>query len=831
MARVRIQPAIGTLQIQQYDLHVFSRQSDSNSAGNFNTGVLLEELPKRIEDEFEFRLADHPYVQHYYEIESAVDTDIEFDFSDGSMRLRNVREELQRLLGNIILRSKATGRPALILASAMNRIGRSNATATFLQIVAQQVRTDVLVWTLQDRSLLNPLTQIGEITTILQMAIAGKQESGTKAHTVRGAQEKAVRSFPSRALMERPVGYRRYPCDKMGKALDRDEHGNRMVYEPELFDHWRFEPHDTDKAIPQRAFFLLHAGYNLGQIAAALNTEFGPHPFGGLLGLKGQRKGRKYVARPWTRTAVKWMLRNPIYIGTRAWGRSEARTVGSTKRIKHERSQWTLSDQDEGLRLVDDHTFHVAQDMLDQIEEQARNRQKGRPLNAKLFFHRSPVLRCAICGGRFAVVKKEAKNAPGGVRYHYVCSSNRATGAPQCQSHAALAIDAAVRDELAQAFAPVKDYIGPLKDDIENTRAAQERRRLQRHLAREEVTLNTQQANYLNLPGDAPQFMRDSLYQQVLKQAGLVEELRRDIQRFGESEVSKRQREMLIMLQGMEAFTRSPFAAQRDLMHRLLVAVWLWPDGRFVIQRSSQSERDVEHLANAAFDPTEAAFPDLEYRRLRITRQWESINFVQINEHTLEMVDRGNITSEVFRQAGMTAKPINRMYRDGNTAAFGPLTALKMYMIAKREYFDIGRLQVDIVAWLLKQTETEALTTLARRIDIAPPTVAKMLRGEPIRRPMYLKFVENIGWSLDAYRALPEGIEEIPKLREMVYWVVCAGSPSMFRRLTGECGLHCQADVAEHERGFDLETSHVVLRWSFDEVQEIVLGSSKERVE
>jgi hypothetical protein len=298
MARVRIQPAIGTLQIQQYDLHIFNRQSDPNSAGNFNTGVLLEELPRRIEDEFKFRLDDHPYVQHYYEVESAVDTDIELDFSHGSMRLRNVRQELQRLLGKIISRSKATGRPALILASAMNRIGRSNATATFLQIVTQQVRTDVLVWTLQDRDLLNPLTQIGEITTILQMAIAGKQESSTKAHTVRGAQEKAVRSFPSRAMMERPVGYRRYPCDKMGNALDRGEHGDRRLYEPELFDHWRFEPHDTHKAIPQRAFVLLHAGYSLGQIAAALNTEFVPTRTAVcLVSRPGRREGNTPPAR------------------------------------------------------------------------------------------------------------------------------------------------------------------------------------------------------------------------------------------------------------------------------------------------------------------------------------------------------------------------------------------------------------------------------------------------------------------------------------------------------------------------------------------------------
>src|SRR4051794_11282471 len=83
-----------------------------------------------------------------------------------------------------------------------------------------------------------------------------------------------------------------------------------------------------------------------------------------------------------------------------------------------------------------------------------------------------------------------------------------------------------------------------------------------------------------------------------------------------------------------------------------------------------------------------------------------------------------------------------------------------------------------------------------------------MLRGEPVRRPTYFKFVENVGWSLDAYRALPEGVEEIPKLREMVYWVVCAGPPSKFRRLTGECGLHRQEDAAEDEPDFDLETGN-----------------------
>jgi hypothetical protein len=810
MARLKIQPTVGSLQIDQYDLHIFSRQSDASSAGNFNTGVLLEDLPKAIEREFDFTLKEHPYVEHYYEVESAVDTDIAFDFSDGSMRLKHVRDELRRLLRNIIQRSKTTGRPALVLASAMNRIGRSNATATFLQIVAQQVRTDVLVWTLQDRGLLNPLTQIGEITTILQMAIAGKQESGTKSHTVRGAQEKAVASFPNRALMERPVGYRRYPCDKSGSRLDRDALGNRALYEPELFDHWRFEPHETDSAIPRRAFALLTEGYNLGQIAAALNSQFGPHPFGSLVGPR--KKGQKYSARPWSRRAVKWMLRNPIYIGTRAWGRSEARTLGSSKRIPLDRSDWVFSRRDEGLRLVDDHTYEVAQSILDRVEMQVKARKKGRPLNAKLYFHRSAVLRCAICGGPFSVIKKDLKVQPGNVRYHYACVSNRTAGAPQCQSHEALAIDAGVRDELARAFAGVKNYIGPLRDDIENSGVEEEERRLRRRLAAEDATLNTQQSNFLNVPGDAPPFMRDSLYQQVLRQAAVVEGLRRELLRFGESEVAKRRREMLVMLEGMDAFARSPFAAQRDLMHRLLTAVWLWPDGRFVIQRGSQTEADVERLANSDFDPQKAAFPDLEYRRLRIAAEWPPTDFVRISEQTLALIDLGELPAQLYRDAGMAAKPINRLYRERRTTGFGPATALKMYMIAKQEFFDVVRLRRDIAAWLQRETATTPPTSVARRIDIAPSTVAKMLRGQPIRRPTYFKFVEKVGWTLDAYRALPESFEEVAHLRAMIYWVVCAGSPTTFRRITGESGLLPCNDCEIRESGAGDESGNMGTR-------------------
>jgi hypothetical protein len=131
-----------------------------------------------------------------------------------------------------------------------------------------------------------------------------------------------------------------------------------------------------------------------------------------------------------------------------------------------------------------------------------------------------------------------------------------------------------------------------------------------------------------------------------------------------------------------------------------------------------------------------------------------------------------------------------------------------------------------------------------------------MLHGAPIRRPTYSKFVTNAGWSLDGYRALPEGFVEIPKLREMVYWVVCAGSPSMFRRLTLECGLHCHEGVAMRKRGVDAEVwinrhpvhtdesvvesrsdtnglvEHTsspdrtaVPQWSFDEIQELVPAS------
>jgi hypothetical protein len=548
------------------------------------------------------------------------------------------------------------------------------------------------------------------------------------------------------------------------------------------------------------------------------------------------------------------MLRNPIYIGTRAWGRSEARTVGSTKRIKHERTQWIFSDRDEALRLVDDQTFHGAQDMLDQITEQVRKRQTGGPLNAELFFHRSRVLRCAICGGRFTLVKRNRKDALGGVGYQYVCASNRATGGPRCQSHDARSIDAAVRDELAQAFAGVTVYICALEDEIEKTTAGREQRTRQRRLAAHEAALDAHQANYLNCPGDAPQSVRGSLYTQVLKQARAVEELRREILQFAESEASKRQRESLVLLQCMEAFSWSPYAAQRELIDRVVAAVWLWPDRRFVVQRTAQSEQDVERLANAAFEPAGAAFPNLEYRQLRIARQWDSVDFVRVSEQALTMVRRGEIPSEVFRRAGMAAKPINRLYRDGDTTGFGPLTALKMYMIAKQEYFDIRRLRADIAAWLLKKTESEALATVARRIHVSPRTMAKMLHGAPIRRPTYSKFVTNVGWSLDGYRALPEGFVEISKLREMVYWVVCAGSPSMFRRLTLECGLHCKAGGAMRERGVDVEVctnrhplhtddsrsdmnglvEHTsspdrtaVPEWSFDEIQELVPASSR----
>ena len=234
-----------------------------------------------------------------------------------------------------------------------------------------------------------------------------------RVDTQRGLRGRAERGLSTGGTA---YGYRSEPValDEHGRAVEGA--GFRVVI------------HEDESAVVRRIFDLYLSGEGLRAIAHRLNAEGIPTPRA--RALRGSRPS-------WAPTALREMLRNPIYKGERIFNRSEwIKDHESGRRRRHERpeTEW-VRQQDESLRIVSDETFQRVATMAAErvagvaFERDGRGRilgQKGlRSRKVRARWPLSGLLECGCCGGGFFAVRANAV---------YGCGWNRDRGPEVCAS-------------------------------------------------------------------------------------------------------------------------------------------------------------------------------------------------------------------------------------------------------------------------------------------------------------------------------------------------------------------------------------------------------------
>lgn len=262
-----------------------------------------------------------------------------------------------------------------------------------------------------------------DVLTGLEMSNVGAKVLGIFAEeqlekirqdTRRGLLGRAERGLSTGGLA---YGYRSEPVALDARGLPDERSGWRVVV-------------DEDRAAVVLSIFTRFlSGHGLREIAHALNREAVAPP-----------RPRALAGRPasWSPTAIREMLRNPIYRGERIFNRSEwvkDHESGRRRRFERPESEWTREDRPD-LAIIDAATWDAT---LAEIERRAHSTPYlrapgGQRLAGTLAGrgHRGPArhplsgfLECGSCGGSFHVVKGSA---------WYGCGWRRARGPTVCQS-------------------------------------------------------------------------------------------------------------------------------------------------------------------------------------------------------------------------------------------------------------------------------------------------------------------------------------------------------------------------------------------------------------
>jgi len=191
-----------------------------------------------------------------------------------------------------------------------------------------------------------------------------------------------------------PFGYRTVPI-----VVGQDAHGHPVT------QGYRLEVNPELAPIVVRLFEgYARQGLGLRTLAHRMNAE----------GIAPPRpRGARGRAASWSPTAIREMLRNPLYRAERVWNRSEwikDHETGRRQRFERPESEW-VRQQEEAWRIVPDELWQAAQE--------ARGRRNERHVrDAKGKIRRTAVgnssgrkrllagfLECGECGGAFHAVK------------------------------------------------------------------------------------------------------------------------------------------------------------------------------------------------------------------------------------------------------------------------------------------------------------------------------------------------------------------------------------------------------------------------------------------
>jgi hypothetical protein len=198
---------------------------------------------------------------------------------------------------------------------------------------------------------------------------------------------------------------------------------------------------------------------SLREIAYGLNEDRIPPP-----GRRWKNRSKRQAAT-WSFTAIRQLLRNPVYAGRLTWNRTEwLRHPDTHRRLRRPRPKddW-VERQDESLRIVGDDLWQRAQDRA-----AAARLVIGVPphqLHRRAKYVLSGFVTCAICGSAYVIANKTS----------YRCSASRNRGPVACSNAIPISrrrLEAAVLGALqARLYTP-----GTLETLVTKARATLRRR-------------------------------------------------------------------------------------------------------------------------------------------------------------------------------------------------------------------------------------------------------------------------------------------------------------------------------------------------------------------
>jgi site-specific DNA recombinase len=252
----------------------------------------------------------------------------------------------------------------------------------------------------------------------LMLGISGEAKKGELVATARRVLT---------AHVERARDRGRPPLSKTAYGYRRDMIPGTSVKAPPIVDEAAAE-------VVRSLFRWYVEGHTLGWIVKELHRRGVPSPLG----------------RPrWLRTSVRQVLKNPIYVGRRAWGKTSSGRFyrqkagkiepadGSRKAAWHPPENWFTTDDTPAIidgDLWDAAQRRLARDAADPTAPRGRGgRRRGRatssPTTEPGAFLLSGVLVCGHCGGAMVGFHTPKRCRPGIV---YVCREYNAHGTAVC---------------------------------------------------------------------------------------------------------------------------------------------------------------------------------------------------------------------------------------------------------------------------------------------------------------------------------------------------------------------------------------------------------------
>jgi len=212
---------------------------------------------------------------------------------------------------------------------------------------------------------------------------------------------------------------------------------------------------EDESQIVRKIFALYAAGVGLKEIAHSLNKDGIEPPR-----TDSQRGGYK-VKPSWCPNAIRYMLRNPKYIGDWTWNKYKwfkNRRTGKRARRLRDKAEWVRSPRPD-LRIIDDSTWQLVQN---RIEANKHQKKSGRRPGSKYLL--TGMLKCSVCGSNLISVhvgKSDVK---------FACSLNWHRGPSVCpNSHKIMKSElegkllGAVRDQILRP-----EMLDRLKIKIQN---------------------------------------------------------------------------------------------------------------------------------------------------------------------------------------------------------------------------------------------------------------------------------------------------------------------------------------------------------------------------